>query len=300
MEVKYLRLVKNIVEQGSMAKAKDKLYLTQSALSHQLKEAEAIAGTALFERVNKKLILTAAGELVYKTANEVLDKIEKLERDVRLISEGEKGVIRICTACFTNYYWLPALIDRFGKLHPKVEIKIYPEFINECLPRLQNHELDAIIMQNPGPAKGIRFFELMNDELVALVNPADDWRNKKYLKAADFEDRDLIIFSKPLSTVVVYEKVLKPAGVMPKRIFEVPMTEAMVEMVISGMGVAVIPYWIAYPYIESGKVLPVRVTPKGLHRSLGLTLHEKDTYPEYYYTLIKFLKENLVESVRFP
>ena len=298
MEVKYLRLVKNIVELGSMAKAKDRLHLTQSALSHQLKEAEALAGTALFERVNKKLILTAAGELVYKTANEVLHIIDKLNSDVRLISEGEKGVVRICTACFTNYYWLPALIDRFNKLHPKVEIKIHPEFINECLPRLKNHELDVVIMNKPEPAKGIRYFEIMKDELVALINPSDEWRNKKYLKAVDFEKRDLIIFSKPLNTVVVYEKVLKPAGVIPNRIFEVPMTEAMVEMVISGMGVAVIPYWIAYPYIEAGKVLPVRVTPKGLFRSLGLTLHDKDTYPEYFYTLIEFLKENLGERAK--
>jgi LysR family transcriptional regulator, regulator for metE and metH len=297
MDIKHLRLVKYIVELGSMAKSKDKLCLTQSALSHQLKEAEILAGTALFHRCNKKLVLTAAGEMVYKTATDVLEKIDKLDNEIRFISQGDKGIIRLCTACFTNYYWLPALIARFSELHPNVEIKIYPEFINECIPRLQNHDLDAVIMTKPEPIKGIRFHEIMNDELIAIVPPNHEWTLKKYVKAADFEGRNLIIFSKPLNSVVVYNKLLKPAGIIPKFIYEVPMTEAMVEMVISGMGVAVIPYWIALPYIESGKVCRVRVTQKGLHRCLGIAFHERDNYPAYFDTLIDFLKENLDKKV---
>jgi LysR family transcriptional regulator, regulator for metE and metH len=76
------------------------------------------------------------------------------------------------------------------------------------------------------------------------------------------------------------------------------MSEAMIEMVASGMGVAVIPYWIAKPYIEAGKIVPVRVTPKGLYRSLGIALLEKDNYPSYYNTLIEFLKENLADTAK--
>jgi LysR family transcriptional regulator, regulator for metE and metH len=294
MEIKYLRLVRNIVELGSMAKSKDKLCLTQSALSHQLKEAENQVGTPLFTRLNKKLILTEAGELVYKTALEVLAKVDELDREIHQISNGQKGTIRICTACFTNYYWLPGLIAKFSELHPQVEIKIYPGYINETIERLQNHDIDAVIMNKPAPCKNIRYCEIMNDELIAIVPPYHEWSVKKYVKASDFEGKNLIVFSKPMDTVVVYHKVLQPKGIEPKNIFEVPMSEAMVEMVASKMGVAVIPYWIAKPYIASGKIVPVRVTPKGLHRSLGIAFIEKDHYPPYYGTLIGFLKETLL------
>lgn len=293
MEIKYLRLIKCIVEEGSMAKAKEKLFLTQSALSHQLKEAENIAGIDLFERVGKQLVLTAAGERVYKTANEVLDKIEVLKRDIKEIIDGECGTVRLCTACFTNYYWLPELISRFNILHPKVEIKVHPEFIKECMQRLKKHELDAVVTNKPDNCTDINYIELVNDEMVALVNKHDKLRAKKYLTADDFNGRNLIIFSRPLSTVVVYERVLKPAGVTPLKIFEVPMTEAMIEMVESGMGMAVIPYWIAKPYINAGKVAPIRVTNKGLYRSLGIAYHKKSNYPQYFYTLIDFFKQNL-------
>jgi len=300
MEIKYLRLVKNIVELGSMAKSKDTLCLTQSALSHQLKEAETQAGTELFHRLNKKLILTSAGEIVYKVATDILAKIDRLDADIRDISQGEKGIIRICTACFTNYYWLPALTAKFSELHPQVDIKIYPEYINETLTRLKNHDLDAVIMTKPEQCKDIHYNEIMNDELVAIVPPNHEWIKKKYVQASDFEGRNLIIFSKPLNTVVVYNKLLKPHGIILKHIYEVPMTEAMVEMVISKMGVAVIPQWIARPYIESGKIVPVRVTSKGLFRSLGIAMLEKENYPAYYNTLIEFLKVNLMLRTILP
>ena len=294
MEIKYLRLVKNIVELGSMAKSQDKLCLTQSALSYQLKEAEIQARTALFVRANKKLILTAAGEMVYKAALDVLPKMDKLTSEILEISSGKRGVIRMCTACYTNYMWLPALINTFSVLYPQVEIKIYPEFINESLSRLQSHDLDAVIMNKPENCKNIRFYEIMNDEMVAIVPPDHEWTKKKFVEASDFESVNLIVFSKPMDSVVVYNKVLKPNGIEPKMVYEVPLSEAMVEMVAAKMGIAVIPSWIARPYIDAKKVVPVRVTAKGLHRSLGLSFLEKDVYPDYYTSLIGFLKENMM------
>lgn len=297
MEIKYLRLVKNIVELGSMAKSKDKLCLTQSALSHQLKEAEQQAGTALFVRSNKKLILTEAGKKVYDTAIDVLEKIDKMDNEIQQLARGEKGIIRICTSCFTNYYWLPALINKFSVLHPQVDIRIHPEYVNEAISRLQNHELDAVITSKPEECKNIRYFELMSDELVAMVPPDHEWTKKPYVQASDFKGIKLIIFSKPKESVVVYHKVLKPSGIEPSHIYEIPMTESMVEMVVSNLGVAVIPYWIAKPYIQSGKVSAVRVTPKGLFRSLGIALIDKEEYPPYYQTFIDFIREMLADSV---
>lgn len=297
MEIKHLRLIKNIVELGSLAKSKDKLCLTQSALSHQLKDAENQAGTALFVRSNKKLILTVAGEIVYRTANEVLEKMDKLDNKMTQIARGKKGIIRICTACFTNYLWLPRMICQFNQQHPQIEVIIYPEYINDCFERLQNQNLDAVIMNKPDPPRSILFHEIMNDEMVAIVPKQDEWAKKKYITAGDFKGRDLIVFSKPMNTVMVYEKVLKPNGIEPKHIYETPMTESMVEMVISGMGVAVIPNWIAKPYIDQGKIVPVRVTAKGLFRSLGIGFLQTESQPVYYNVLIEFLKENLRENL---
>jgi len=68
MEIKHLKLIETVSEEGSLTKAVDKLFLTQSALSHQLKEMESQLGTQVFHRVNKKLVLTGAGKIVLKSA----------------------------------------------------------------------------------------------------------------------------------------------------------------------------------------------------------------------------------------
>src|SRR6187551_789567 len=107
MEIRHLRLIKAIVEEGSITKAIDKLHLTQSALSHQLKEAEYQLGTAIFLRTNKKLVLTKAGEKIYDLATEILNKLTETENQIKQMVYGEHGEIRISTECFSSYHWLP-------------------------------------------------------------------------------------------------------------------------------------------------------------------------------------------------
>src|SRR5258705_1340158 len=122
MEIRHLRLIKAIVEEGSITKAIDKLHLTQSALSHQLKEAEYQLGTKIFLRQNKKLVLTKAGERLYATANEVLDKLSDTEREIKQMIFGEIGEIRISTECYSSYHWLPSVLKQFQSLYPNIEL----------------------------------------------------------------------------------------------------------------------------------------------------------------------------------
>ena len=124
MEIRYLKLVRAIVEEGSMANAIEKLHLTPSALSHQLREAELQLGTKIFHRINKKLILTEAGEKLLAASHIILKELDKVQREIKEIISGETGVIRISTECYTSYHWLPALMKKFHTEFPSIEIKI--------------------------------------------------------------------------------------------------------------------------------------------------------------------------------
>src|SRR5262245_20245167 len=122
MEIRHLRLIKSVVEEGSITKAISKLYLTQSALSHQLREAEEQLGTKIFHRINKKMVLTKAGEKLYETAKEVLIKLADIESHIKKLVHGEAGEIRISTECYTSYYWLPSLMREFQGSYPNVDL----------------------------------------------------------------------------------------------------------------------------------------------------------------------------------
>ncbi|MDF9801350.1 DNA-binding transcriptional LysR family regulator [Catalinimonas alkaloidigena] len=125
MEIRYLRLIKVIVKEGSITRAIDKLHLSQSALSYQLKEAKVQLGTPIFYRHNKKLILTPIGKKLYKAANNVLKEIDSTEPEIKKLISGETGMIQISTECNTSYHWLPPVLNKFKNEFPNVGCKLY-------------------------------------------------------------------------------------------------------------------------------------------------------------------------------
>src|SRR5687767_5112968 len=141
MEIRHLKLIKAIVEEGSITKAIDKLHLTQSALSHQLKEAEYQLGTSIFHRVNKKMVLTKAGEQLYNAANEIIQKLNETEHSIKKMIFGEQGEIRLSTECYSSYHWLPAVMKQFQTLYPNIDLKIVMEATHHPLEKLLEGEL---------------------------------------------------------------------------------------------------------------------------------------------------------------
>src|SRR5262249_46277190 len=124
LEVRHLRLVAAVAEVGSLTRARGRLHLTQSALSHQLRDVEARLGAPLFLRVGKRLVLTAAGERLLASARDVLGRLEQAEREIRQMGHERAGVLRLTTECYTCYHWLPPLLIRYRRRFPRVEVRI--------------------------------------------------------------------------------------------------------------------------------------------------------------------------------
>jgi len=293
MEIRYLKLVRAIVEEGSMANAIEKLHLTPSALSHQLREAELQLGTKIFHRVNKKLILTEAGEKLLAASHIILKELDKVQREIKEIISGEIGVIRISTECYTSYHWLPALLKKFHNEFPSIEVRIVFEATHRPIQKLLQGQIDLAITSDPIVNDQIEYVELFRDEMVALVSELHPWISKEYVTAEDFKNENLIIHSEPLDTVTVYERVLKPANVQPKNITILPLTEASVEMVKADMGVLVMPRWALKPHLNSNHVKTVKVTSEGLHRQQFIALLKQEDRPEYFDYFITFLRQEI-------
>jgi LysR family transcriptional regulator for metE and metH len=293
MEIRHLKLIKAIVEEGSLTKAIDKLHLTQSALSHQLRDAESQLGTRIFTRQNKKLILTQAGEKLYQLAGEVLQKIEDTEREIRQMVYGEIGEIRISTECYSSYHWLPSVLKQFHQFYPNVELKIITEATHFPLQKLLSHELDIAIVSDCLSDKNITYQELFQDEMMMLVSDDHPWAEKKYVLAEDFTTEHLIIHSFPLESVSVHQFFLAPAGVSPAKITALPLTEASLEMVKANMGVMSMAKWALRPYLEKENIRAKKIGRRGLKRKHYVAVLKDKSYPPYFQHFIEFLKNEI-------
>jgi LysR family transcriptional regulator for metE and metH len=293
MEIRHLKLIKAIVEEGSITKAIDKLHLTQSALSHQLKEAEYQLGTQIFSRQNKKLILTKAGEKLYKTANEVLEKLSGTEQEIKQMIFGEFGEIRISTECYSSYHWLPSVLKQFHLLYPNVELKIIMEATHYPLEKLQEGIIDIAITSDPLKDSNIKYLELFQDEMLVVVSANHSWVNKKYVVAEDFINEHLLIHSLPLETVTIHQFLLAPAKITPKKITPLPLTEASIEMVKADMGVMAMAKWAVQPYLKDTSIKAIKIGKNGLKRKHFIAIMNNKMYPNYFNHFIEFLQTEI-------
>lgn len=293
MEIRHLKLIKEVAEKGSLTKAMDTLYLSQSALSHQLKEVESRLGAPLFHRVNKKLILTGAGKIVLDSAERILLELENAEVSIKKYIGGDTGTVRVATECYTCYHWLPSLMVDFNKEFPNVEIEIFPEAHREPVRNLLEGQLDMAIISSETKNPNLKSVELFTDEMVALVPSGHAWTKKKYVQAKDFTNEHVIIHSYPLETVTLFSQLLIPENIQPKKIIPMQITEAVVEMVKAGMGIKVIAKWIIEPYLHDKRLAVIPVTRKGLFRTwYAVSLNKPDT-PQYLDNFIDHLRCNI-------
>lgn len=293
MEIRHLKLIKAVAEAGSITQAIDQLHLSQSALSYQLKEAEIQLGTPIFLRKNKKMVLTQAGEKLYATALDILEKLSSTEEQIRKLVYGEVGEIRISTECYSSYHWLPSVLKQFQSLYPNIDLKIVMEATHYPLKKLLDNVLDIAITSDPIQDERIKYVELFQDEMVAVVTEGHPWADKKFVVAEDFASEHLLIHSLPLETVTVYQFVLAPAGVSPKKITPLPLTEASIEMVKADMGIMVMAKWALHPYLKMNPLRAVKIGKNGLKRKHYVAFLADRSYPEYFWRFIDFLQAEI-------
>jgi molybdenum-dependent DNA-binding transcriptional regulator ModE len=127
LEIRHLKLVEAVAETGSVTRAGHRLHLTQSALSHQLRDAEEQLGVALFDRKNGRMRLTSAGEQLLETARMVLTELERAGSEIQRSNRPARGRLRISTQCHTAYHWFPPRLLLFQRKFPNVEVQLVLE-----------------------------------------------------------------------------------------------------------------------------------------------------------------------------
>src|SRR5205807_2971603 len=171
LEIRHLRLLAAVAEQGSVTEAGRHLHVTQSALSHQLRDAEEKLGTALFLRLGKKMVLTPAGEKLLDSARKVLDELHSAETMIEGLNGGTRGVIRVSTECYTCYHWLPPVLKKFSTKFPQVEVNIVLEATARPIAALLDGTLDVAVVSCPPRNKNLRLTLTCEDELLMVMDP---------------------------------------------------------------------------------------------------------------------------------
>ncbi|PYQ22166.1 MAG: LysR family transcriptional regulator, partial [Acidobacteria bacterium] len=263
----HLKLVRAIVREGGITKAALRLHLTQPALSHQLKDAEERLGTRLFLRQGRRLVPTAAGERLVRAAEAVLSELGAAEEDLRGLGRGQEGLIRVSTECYTTYHWLPAALRDFEQRFPAVAVEIVVEATRRPLAALVEGRLDVAIVSRPSRNRDVACRKLFDDEMVVVLSPGHRLAAGRFVRPEEIARETLLLYAIPVEQSDLFQRVLIPAGISPARLVRVELTEAILELVRAGQGIAVLARWSVAPDLAAGRLVGRRLGPRGLRRS---------------------------------
>ncbi|OBX06652.1 LysR family transcriptional regulator [Gallibacterium salpingitidis] len=289
LELRHLKTLLALKETGSVSSAAKRVYLTQSALSHQLKLIEEQFGLPLFERKTNPIRFTAAGERLIQLANEVLPKVAMAERDLARVQQGEAGELRIAVECHTCFDWLMPAMDEFRQHWGLVELDIVSGFHSDPVGLLLTDRADWAIVSEIEENNDVVYRPLFAYEMVGICARDHELATKEIWQAEDFIDQTVITYPVPDEMLDLVRQVLKPAGINPIR-RTTELTIAMIQLVASKRGVAAVPYWAVLPYLERGYVVARKITDKGLYSNLYAAIRAEDQHIAYiddFYETVK-------------
>ena len=295
LDLRHLRLVAAVAESGGQTRAAHKLNLTQSALSHQLRELEGRIGAPLFIRASRRMVLTAVGERVLASARRVLHEVESLERDLVVeASTGGAGVVRLATECYTCYHWLPGVVTAFRQEWPRVDVRIVAEATPDPIRALLDGALDLAIVAGDVDERKLGCTALFEDEQVVVVPPDHRLATHQFVAANELQNEHLILYTTHSSENSVLREVLRPAGVEPRQLTRVQLTEAIVELVKAGLGISVLARWAIAPQLRDGTLVGIPLTARGFRRRWWAVTRPHETPPAYQRSLLDLLGRHLL------
>lgn len=245
LDVRRLRVLREVALRGSIAGAAEALRFTPSAVSQQVAKLEREAGVPLVERGPRSISLTPAGWRLVDHAEAILDRLARAELELRSLA-GEPPALRLGAITTAAVGIVPDALVRFGAARPDVEVTVVEADPLASLARLPTRELDlAIVFEYdyvPLPSDGRILFEVLLEEPLRVVLPASHpLAKRRAVRLADLAD-ETWIHSTPRSSCRPFtERACRAAGFEPRIRFEFDDYAAMQNLVASGAGVALAP-----------------------------------------------------------
>jgi DNA-binding transcriptional LysR family regulator len=182
MEDHRLKAFCHVVELKSFSKAAEAKFMTQSAMSHLVKNLEDELGVKLLNRKAKTVTFTPAGRLFYDYARQILQLYKKMENDVYSLAHKVKGPLPIGASPTAATYLLPQVFYSFAKNYPEVQIEVSVSNTEAIIDYLCDGKIDLGIIEGDTKKRTIHFEEIAEDEMVIIASDENPLSKKKPLK----------------------------------------------------------------------------------------------------------------------
>jgi DNA-binding transcriptional LysR family regulator len=272
LQIETLKVYCDLVETESFSQAAERNFITQSAVSQQVRGLEEKFKRRLLERVRgrRDMRLTQAGEAFYQASREVLRAYGQLEESMRTLTGTVSGTVRVATVYSVGLHELPPSVREFMSLYPQAKIDLEYSRTTRVVRDVLGGAVELGVVAFPEKKRGLEVVPLRDDRLVLICPPGHPFARRKKLRASDLQDQDFVHFERDIPTRRAIDRILRAHGVSVHRVAEFDNIETIKRAVEVGLGLAIVPRLSVLDEQRSGQLAVIPLAEPEWTRTVGV------------------------------
>jgi LysR family transcriptional regulator for metE and metH len=287
MELIHLRILLALKAKGSLVAASKELFLTQSALSHQIKSLEQRLGVKLWNRKGRALELTQAGHYLSKLAESIIPAINSAEYHVSLLGQGKTGQFTIGIDCHACFEWLRTILQPFLEACPDLEVDVTSRYRFDSFAAIAEYKLDAVLTSDPAFDGILHYEPLFDFELLLIVSKGHALAESATIEPAQLVNETILTYPVPRHRLDIFNRILQPNNIEPRNHKQVEETDIMLQLVASNRGICLLPEWLLAEKSRDMALTGLRIKDQPLNKTMYLAMRPEDIELEYIRTFIR-------------
>lgn len=276
MTIRHMIIFRSVCENGyNSTKASEVLHMTQPAVSLAIKELEQYYGVHLFDRIGRRLQITDAGQHFPQYAIHISDLFSDMETGLR--DWDSKGILRIGASITIGSQFLPSYVKTFSQICPKIDVRATVEQSERLEQKILANELDCALIEGAAHDPNIVSEAYMEDHLSVICDTDKGWTQGQVISIEEFQRQRFLLREKGSGTREVFNRVVEQAGIHITPVWEAMSTTALVNAVINGLGISVLPHRMILPALRQGLICTVKVEGLSFSRNFHI-IHHKDKF----------------------
>lgn len=274
MTIRHMKIFLSICNNNfNITKAGKEMYMTQPAVSLAIRELEQYYGVLLFDRIGRRLKITEAGKRFHKYASHIISLFDDMEKGMR--DWDSFGVLRIGASITIGSQFLPSYVKTFSNFYPETEVKVIVSPSDRLEEKLLNNELDFALIEGVSHSSSFVSQEYMEDSLIIICPPNGKFYQGQEISIDEFSHQKFLLREEGSGTRELFEHTIEKAGFSVSPIWEAMSTTALVNGVINGLGIAVVPKPMVTGPLERGQVISIQVKGLSFQRKFRIIYHKE-------------------------
>ena len=294
MHIETLKVFCDLVESQSFSLAAERNFVTQSAVSQQIRTLEEKFKRRLLERVRgrREVRLTPAGEVFYRECKNVLSGYDQLQESMRGLIGSISGVVKVATVYSIGLHELPVKVREFMTKFPAAKIDLEYSRTTRVVRDVLSGAIELGVVAFPEPRRGLTIVPMASDRMVLICPPDHEFAERKVIKVRELKGLDFVQFERDIPTRKATDKILKNNGVEVHKVAEFDNIETIKRAVEVGFGLAIVPHPSVMDEEKNKQLAVVQLAEKEWVRHVGVIYRSDRTLSIAAKKFVQLLENN--------